>query len=247
LLQNTESILSSYGNFGGAFDPTINVGAPAMVEIAKPTIGPLDSEFVEYGIFAAEKAFRNVSASAPPVLGRVIPNTTAGILSAPDATFQCARAKTCEIWAAKYSDSVSPSEYRRFTDPGLAARVFSSSNASSSERSRQATTSFIFSVSSRATAASFSSSAKAIRASAASSFCSCITAKVDTTTAKAAIAPTPKEASMMVFQHSRERPNIRLTLLEKVVFSICAVSCIGILIVVVLSIANVFKPHSARR
>ncbi len=268
--------LNSYGNFGGVLDPTTNVGAPAMVEIEKPNIGPLDGGFVEYGIFAAEKALRNVSASTPLVSGRTIPNTTVlENLSAPGATCQWAWDRTCEIWIVKYSASGSPSEYRRFTDPGLAARIFSNSDALSAGKTRQATTSFSFSVSSRAVAASFSSSAarktafpavfpasipslfasatwlatpnlycsKARLASTASCFCSFITTKVETTTITAANAPNPKNTNMMLFQVSREKPSIRLTFLEKVVFSVCAISCVGLLTIVVLSITNLFKPH----
>ena len=266
--------LSSHGNFGGVLDPTINVGAPEMVETEK-AIPPPGKGFVEYATFAAEKALRNVSASTPLASGMASPNTIPLSLSAPGATFQWAWDRTCEIWIAKYSASGSPSAYRRFTDPGLAAKTFSNSAALSVGKTRQATTSFSFSVSSRAAAASFSSSAarkmafpavfpasipslfasatwpatpnlycsKARPAFSASSLCSFITTKVETTTITAANAPIPKNTNMMLFHVARERPNIRLTFLEKAVFSVCAISCISLLTIVMLSIVNLFKPH----
>ena len=268
-----------YGSFGGSFEPTISVGAPAIVEIEKDIPDCGNGPLVN-GTFAAEKASRSVWASTPLASGSTKPNTIAlAGLTAPGANFQWAWVRICEIWMARNNASGSPSVYRRLTDPGLADKVFSSSEATVGGKARQATTSFIFSVSSRAFAASFSNSAarktafpailpasmpasfaaatwaatpnlycsRARLASTASSFCKRMMMNVETTTISAASAPSPKNTTMMLFQVSRERPNIRLTFLEKVAFSICAISCIGLLTIVALSITSLFRPHRSSK
>jgi hypothetical protein len=64
-------------------------------------------------------------------------------------------------------------------------------------------------------------------------FCNFIMIAVDTPTTTAAIAATPRNETITTFQASRSRPNIRLTFLETVVFSICAASIVAILATVV--------------
>jgi hypothetical protein len=261
-----------YGK-AGLLEPIIRVGAPAIV-VTENSVPPGGNESVENDTFAAENAPRNVWASRPAASGKRIPNTIvlAGLV-APGATCQWAFFRICEIWIARNSASGSPSMYRRFTDPGWAAKAVSSADAIGGEITRQATTRFIFSVSNRALAASFSNSAALTNASPAvfpasmpcffasatwaatpslykskaslaallSAFCSRITAYVEIPTTMAASAPIPRNITTKLFQELRSRPSIRLTFLETVVFSICAISCTGLLVIVLLSIINLFR------
>jgi hypothetical protein len=70
---------------------------------------------------------------------------------------------------------------------------------------------------------------KAALASSASALCNLMTAYVEMPTITAAIAPSPKDSTIKLFQESRARPSIRLTFLGKFVFSICAISCASLL------------------
>ena len=265
-------VSGNYGN-AGVFEPIIRVGAPAIVEIEKPT-PPEGSAFIENDIFAAENAVRNVRASTPLTSGRQIPKMIAlEGLRAPGAICHLAFFRISESWIARNSASGSPSVYRKFTAPGLADKICSNLAISSGETTRHATVFFIFSVSNRALAASFSNSAaltnaspavfpasmpslfasatwaatpslynsNASSASFASTFCNRITAYVEIPTIIAAIAPIAKNTTTRLFQESRPKPNIRLTFLEKVCFSICAISSGGLLAIMVLSIVNLCR------
>jgi hypothetical protein len=64
-------------------------------------------------------------------------------------------------------------------------------------------------------------------------FCNFIMMAVDRPTTTAAVAATPRNETITTFQASRSRPNIRLTLLETIVFSVCVASIAAILAMVV--------------
>jgi hypothetical protein len=78
-------------------------------------------------------------------------------------------------------------------------------------------------------------------------FCNRITTYVETPTAAAANAPNIDEATNTLFQKSRSNPSIRLTLFEKVAFSIIGASCVVLLVVFILSIRNVWRAWNAIR
>lgn len=78
-------------------------------------------------------------------------------------------------------------------------------------------------------------------ASSASTFWRRTTAYVEMPTTTAPIAATPKNINI-TFSHAwSDKPNIRLTFLEKFVFSIVAISCVGLLVIIFLALKNIWR------
>ena len=163
--------MNDFRDYGstGAFEPIINIGAPAIAVTPKLTLIPVDGRgAVEKGIPAEENADRNACASGPSWSGRLIPKTIAFAgLKDPDPIAHWALARICEIWIARNRASGSPSVYRRFTDPGFLLSSCSNLWAVARSSVRQASCDFRRSCSSLAWAASFSSEAVRSLASAA--------------------------------------------------------------------------------
>jgi hypothetical protein len=149
---------ASHGSWGGALEPTINIGAPGIVEMLNPLIMLDGGIWVENAIVAPVNASCNVLPSVLSASGRRKPNISElPIFSAPGAICHLDLANICESWIATNKASGSPSVYRRLTDPGFADSTRSSDAAVSAEIERHATTTLSRSVSNRALAASFSS------------------------------------------------------------------------------------------
>ena len=152
----------------GGLEPTISVGAPAIVAIIKPTKAVSGGRCVENGMPAAVNAALRISISSLGGSGRFKPNTKLLVFCAPEATFQLDATNKFPICIARKRDSGSPSVYRRLTLPDFLFKNSRNNICSCEEITRQATTSFIFSVSSRATSASFCNRAARTTASPAS-------------------------------------------------------------------------------
>jgi hypothetical protein len=77
-------------------------------------------------------------------------------------------------------------------------------------------------------------------------YCKTITIRVATTTPTAENAANPRNTTIMVFQDSSPNQNIRLSLLDKIVFFICAMSAAGILAVIIWTLTDFCKRRRQR-
>jgi hypothetical protein len=200
---------------------TVAVGLPGKILISQPA-----------PIKGAASQRTSISVSGVEGAAIIVPRSPLNLESLAVSSFCCAcvivRGATC--WRS--CSSLSSASLARAFAPAISACAFAASALAVSPTAFAAET---FSP------AAILYSLRSLLASDASCFCNWTTAYVEIPTTAAAIAATPSDANITFSQAWSDKPSIRLTLFETLVFSIVAISCATLLAVVFLAVRNLWR------